>query len=239
MKNSLILYHAYSEHFELLTDEELGRLLRAVMIYDERGVVTELEGMAKMAFSFIKKDLDISREKYEAKCEKNRENGEKGGRGKRKETETEKSECKNEKPEKSERFFEKPQKADNENENDNDNDNDNGNGNGNKKTRARFVPPSVEEVRTYCRERKNNVDPQRFIDHYTSNGWKVGKNPMKDWKAAVRTWEQNEFEEGKRKKPPDKKPSKYDFEKFQRDSLLAVKNYKPRDLAADVGISDG
>lgn len=57
---------------------------------------------------------------------------------------------------------------------------------------ARFKKPTVEEVRAYCIERCNNVDPQRFVDHYTANGWKVGgKSPMKDWKAAVRTWEHN------------------------------------------------
>lgn len=56
----------------------------------------------------------------------------------------------------------------------------------------RFSPPTVDEVEAYCQERKNGVDPQRFIDHYTANGWKVGKNPMKDWKAAVRTWEGGE-----------------------------------------------
>lgn len=53
----------------------------------------------------------------------------------------------------------------------------------------RFSPPSVEEVREYCRSRKNSVDPQRFVDYYASNGWMVGRNHMKDWKAAVRTWE--------------------------------------------------
>lgn len=57
--------------------------------------------------------------------------------------------------------------------------------------RKRFSPPTIEEVKAYCDERKNRVDPQRFIDYYESNGWKVGKNPMKDWKAAVRTWERN------------------------------------------------
>ena len=57
---------------------------------------------------------------------------------------------------------------------------------------TRFVPPPVEEVRQYCYERGNSVDPQRFVDYYTSNGWMVGKNKMKDWKAAVRTWEQKE-----------------------------------------------
>lgn len=62
-----------------------------------------------------------------------------------------------------------------------------------KPPRNRFVPPSVEEVREYCQTRGNNVDAQRFVDYYTSNGWMVGRNKMKDWKAAVHTWERNEF----------------------------------------------
>jgi len=62
-----------------------------------------------------------------------------------------------------------------------------------KKT-AKFIPPTLEEVRAYCREQKNQVDPERFINHYTSNGWKVGKTLMVDWKAAVRTWEKNSKE---------------------------------------------
>ena len=53
----------------------------------------------------------------------------------------------------------------------------------------RFTPPTLDEVRAYCLERKNNVDPERWYAYYQSNGWKVGRNPMKDWKAAVRTWE--------------------------------------------------
>lgn len=56
---------------------------------------------------------------------------------------------------------------------------------------TRFTPPTLEEVRTYCTERKNNVDAERFVDYYESNGWMVGKNRMKSWKAAVRTWEKN------------------------------------------------
>lgn len=57
----------------------------------------------------------------------------------------------------------------------------------------RFKPPTVDEVKAYCIERQNNVDAARFIDYYTANGWKVGKNTMKDWKAAVRTWERNGY----------------------------------------------
>lgn len=54
-----------------------------------------------------------------------------------------------------------------------------------------FVPPSVDEVRAYCGERGNAVDADEFVDFYTSKGWLVGKVKMKDWKAAVRTWERN------------------------------------------------
>ena len=56
----------------------------------------------------------------------------------------------------------------------------------------RFVPPTVDEVRAYCKERGNNIDAESFVDYYTSTGWLVGKKPMKDWKASVRTWERNE-----------------------------------------------
>lgn len=56
----------------------------------------------------------------------------------------------------------------------------------------RFIPPTVDEVAAYCQERGNGLDPEAFVDFYASKGWMVGKNPMKDWKAAVRTWERSE-----------------------------------------------
>lgn len=55
----------------------------------------------------------------------------------------------------------------------------------------KFAKPTLEQVREYCNERGNSVDAERWFNHYTSNGWKVGKNSMKDWKAAVRNWETN------------------------------------------------
>jgi DNA-binding transcriptional regulator YhcF (GntR family) len=57
--------------------------------------------------------------------------------------------------------------------------------------RKNFKKPTLEEVREYCEERDNNVDPEQFIDFYESKGWVVGKSPMKDWKSAIRTWERN------------------------------------------------
>ena len=54
-----------------------------------------------------------------------------------------------------------------------------------------FTKPTLEEVQAYCLERGKGVDAQKWFDYYSANGWKVGKNPMKDWKAAVRTWERS------------------------------------------------
>jgi len=61
------------------------------------------------------------------------------------------------------------------------------------KPQKRFSKPSLIELQSYCLERKNTVDAQRFFDYYESNGWRVGKNPMKDWKASVRTWEKSDI----------------------------------------------
>ena len=69
--------------------------------------------------------------------------------------------------------------------------------------RKRFVPPTQEEVKSYCTERKNTVDPERFVDFYESKGWMVGKNKMKDWKAAVRSWEKKEDPKQPAKKKTD------------------------------------
>lgn len=53
----------------------------------------------------------------------------------------------------------------------------------------RFIKPTLDDITSYCHERNNDVKPTKFLDYYESNGWKVGKNPMKDWKAAIRNWE--------------------------------------------------
>ena len=80
--------------------------------------------------------------------------------------------------------------------------------------RKRFVKPTVEEVRQYCIERNNNVNAEQFYDYYESNGWKVGKNSMKDWKACVRTWERNGYD-----KPIKKKNNKQDTLNDMRDLM--------------------
>ena len=71
----------------------------------------------------------------------------------------------------------------------------------------RFSKPSLEEVKEYCEQRKNGINPQHFIDFYESKGWKVGNQSMKDWKACVRTWEQRNKSENKSTKTAE--ASKY------------------------------
>lgn len=197
-KKSFVLYADYDEHFEELTDEELGQLFRSLFTYVNTGAVPEMERTVKMAFSFIRKNLDRDKEKYEEICRKRREAGSRGGRPPKANADGEKQ------PEakKANGFSEKQpeaKKPDTDNDTDTVTDtetdtdiNNRGNSDESPRPKARFVPPTVEEVRNYCIERNNLVNPEAFVDFYSSKGWMVGKNKMKDWKAAVRTWEKGE-----------------------------------------------
>ena len=80
--------------------------------------------------------------------------------------------------------------------------------------RKRFEKPTLSQITQYCLERNNNVNAEQFYDYYESNGWKVGKNSMKDWKACVRTWERNGFD-----KPIKKKNNKQDALNDMRDLM--------------------
>lgn len=79
---------------------------------------------------------------------------------------------------------------------------------------ARFSPPSVDEVRLYCKERNNRVDPEKFVDFYASKGWKVGISPMKDWKAAVRRWERDNRKP--QQAPIPERETSYDLDEVYR-----------------------
>lgn len=72
--------------------------------------------------------------------------------------------------------------------------------------RKGFKKPTTDEISAYCKERENTIDPQHFFDYYESNGWKVGRNPMKDWKSAVRYWERNNAGKQTGRKQPTKDP---------------------------------
>ena len=85
--------------------------------------------------------------------------------------------------------------------------------------KGRFTPPSLEEVKAYCSERGNRIDPQTFIDFYESKGWMIGKNKMKDWKAAVRTWERKENKPAMATKQHFENQNSYDFADLEKKLL--------------------
>ena len=181
MRDSFVLYVRYLENIEILSMEQRGMLLTALMNYVAGHDIPEMDGMTRMAYSFIKSQMDRDFEKYDEVCRKRAESGKLGGRPKKANGFTEKQE----KAKKANGFSEKQKNPDNEYDHDNDHDKEN-------IKRKIFSPPTVDDVKAYCTERGNKVDPQSFVYFYESKGWMIGKNRMKDWKAAVRTWERSE-----------------------------------------------
>lgn len=88
------------------------------------------------------------------------------------------------------------------------------------RARKRFVPPTVGEVRDYCNENGYRIDADAFIDHYQSVGWKVGNKPMRDWRAAVRTWVRRDKERGIKPKVPAE--SSFDENEWMRTNLKRI-----------------
>lgn len=144
------------------------------------GIEPDLDSLpdsVAMAFELIKPTLDSSKRKSE--------NGKKGGKN-NKQTES-KTEA-NDKQTESEKEIEEDKDKDKDKEIENECYIHNAPRGGAKRN---FSPPSVEDVRAYCLERHNGINPEAFVSFYDSKGWMIGKNKMKDWKAAVRTWETN------------------------------------------------
>lgn len=99
--------------------------------------------------------------------------------------------------------------------------------------RKRFEKPTLSEIKQYCIERNNNINAEHFYDYYESNGWKVGKNSMKDWKAAVRTWERSEY-----RKPNSKKNSKEDAINVVKELMEEYANEQFEDNNGAIDVTD-
>lgn len=168
-------YYDWIEQTAALSDAERGRLFIAILEYARSGLEPKLDGRESILFPVFRAILDRDNKKS---CTYS-ENGKKGGRGNK----AMESQLKQNKANESEnnnirhKTEDKRQKTQDEDKDE-------------RVSRAkRFTPPTVEEVAAYVKERGSDVDAQRFVDFYSSKGWAVGKNPMKDWRAAVRTWE--------------------------------------------------
>lgn len=175
-----IVYGEFEEQISMLTDEEAGQLLKALFCYFNTGEVVELTPMANMVFSFMRRRIDMQAEKYDTICKKRAEAGKKGNQV-RWGTD---SKCDNNitNASKCEQMVANVANI-------NKNININQTKTETKTKTKRFIKPTVEQIAAYCKERENDVDANKFFDFYEGKGWVIGKSPMKDWKAAVRTWE--------------------------------------------------
>jgi hypothetical protein len=193
MKDSFVFYASFYEAISNLPGDTQLEVYNAICKYALLGELPELSPIAKAMFTVMRPVMDAASARYEASVA----NGKKGGRPKKENLEKPSNNLKGLET----GNLEKPSLNLNVNVNDNDNVNVNDNDKvteirAAKPPRTRFTPPSIDEVRAYCQERGNGVDAERFIDYYNANGWRVGKNAMKDWKAAVRTWEKNGYGNG-------------------------------------------
>lgn len=174
-------YYSYLTSMRNLSDAECGRLFRALLQYGAGNKSINLQGRESIAFDFMAAQLDRDNDAYNAKCQKNRQNGSLANGTERERTV----------PNGTERYQTPPKEKEKKKEN---------------KERTTdvvpkkvFLKPSVDEVAKYCQERGNDIDAETFVDYYEARGWVFnGKQQMKDWRAAVRTWEKNRRNEPQR-----------------------------------------
>lgn len=196
-KGSFIIYTDYADAMEDWTDEEAGIFLKALMQYAQSDKVPVIKNrVVKSVFNLAKKQMDKDAQKWAETVAKRKEAGRKGGEAsasKRKQTQANESKGKQAQA----------------NQADNDNVNVNVNSinviNNKRRSAPNFKKPTIEDVKSYCEERRNGIDAQSFIDFYDARGWKLTKGVgMKDWKAAIRTWEKNRKSNAQKVKPPER-----------------------------------
>ena len=180
-----LIYDSWLLTFSVMSDEAAGLLIKAIAAH-VLGSELELPENMRLSAAKMFEQIDADRKHYDDKCLKLAENRTKGFQKKSNEEQL---------------ISNDEQMKGNSNSNSKSNSNSIVSNEtikeilskeSTKKAAPRFLPPSVEEVRAYCQERKNSVDPEGFVNFYSSKGWKIGNQNMKDWKAAVRTWEKRE-----------------------------------------------
>lgn len=205
-KNSFVIYTDCLEQLEVIPDAERGVLFLEVLKYARTGVVPTIENpFLKALFLGFKKQIDRDTAKYDEVCKKRAEAGRNGGnqRVANLKIQATQSNC-NQNQANASNCLKVEANASNTQANQADSVNGSVNVydidiNKSKGKTSRFTPPTLQEVENYIKEKGYSVDAEAFIAFYDSNGWLVGKNKMKDWKAAMVTWQKREYEFPKRK----------------------------------------
>lgn len=176
MRESFTYYKSFAEGLKPLNDETYRRLSDALINYALYDEAPDLEGLEMTVFQSWKANIDASNRR--------KDNGKNGGRPKTEKNRTE-TENNRTKPKITEG---KPNKKEKENKKETITETK-------KESIGRFTPPTPAQVSEYIAEKGYSVDAEKFVDFYESKGWFVGKNKMKDWKAAVRNWARSQRQE--------------------------------------------
>ena len=200
-RDSMVFYRSFFEAVEDLPPEDFKQAVTAIMRYALDGTADDVKGVAKSILIMARPQIDKNNKRYE--------NGTRGGRKPNDNQTITKAEPKCISP--------KP------NVNVNDNVNDIKENTLKSVKEKRFAPPTPEDVREYCREKGLNVDADRFVDFYESKNWYVGKNKMKDWKAAVRNWARSQRQESTAKgtEKPRNRFDNFQQREYDYDALIA------------------
>ena len=214
-KSSLIIYYSWGILFKNLPDEMAGQLIKMIVEYTFDGQTkTKPDESINAVFQMIRDKLDEDFEAYFEVKEKRTEAIKKRWAKTRSDNDTNDNKSIETNTNEYKSILNDSVSVSVSDSVSLSKDKDKGN-----KERSAFRPPDVSEVRSYCQERKNRVDPERFVDFYTSKGWLVGKNKMRDWRAAVRNWEKEENARSgttKKSTQPSNTRNDYDFEAIER-----------------------
>lgn len=197
MRDGIVFYRSFYEAIRRLPDAELARCFKAIMEYGLNGNEPEAAGIEWAIYCLAKPQIDANNKRYQ--------NGAKGGRPKTEEEpngnqeETKQEPNSNQEETKQEpnhnqtrtKYEPKEKDKDKVKDKEKDKEKDKDKDKNNNKKSACFVPPTLGDVKEYCKEKGYEIDAERFIDFYMSKDWMIGKNRMKDWRAAVRNWDRN------------------------------------------------
>ena len=190
-KSAFLFHYDLKSKIDMLSDEIAGQVIKAAFDYAINGIVPNNADLGfRMVFSDIKDDIDADSLNYNERCEKNRQAIQKRwDEYKRIQTNTNEYECK--------KTDTKHTDSDSDSDSDNDNEYKKEIISKDIKKKQVFQTPTMDEISSYIKEKHYQVDAQRFFDFYQSKGWYIGKNKMKDWKAAIRTWARSDRQQSK------------------------------------------
>lgn len=207
-KQSFVIYRSWANYIYSLPDDIAVQIAKAICAHETEHPYTITDEQARIYFdSVVKPELDRNDQRYKERVENARASARKRIANAKSESQSQKANRNQSQARESEDVSVSESVSVSVSDKDI------------RGKRTKLVPPSVDEVRAYCKERNNDVDPEAFVNFYASKGWMIGKNRMKDWKAAVRTWEKN------RKGPPlrnqfnEHQQQNYDIDDLERRLL--------------------